>query len=343
MKKARVAINGFGRIGRMVFRAFLSEHSDEFKIVAINDLASPEMNAHLLRHDSNYGKFPATVELEGDVLSVGGEPIRIYRVKEISELPWKKEAVDIVIEATGIHTDAAAAREHIAVGAKRVIISAPAKDPDATFVLGVNHETYDPKRHYVVSNASCTTNSLAPLAKVLNEEFTIEYGSMTTIHSYTGDQRLLDAYHPKEDLRRARGAAQNIIPTRTGAAEAIGEVIPALAGKIHGIAVRVPTPTVSLTDLVVVTKEKVAHGEVLKALQNWGERWDKKGFKILRVEGEPLVSRDYIGEEYSTVVDEKNVAVKGNRLVKVIAWYDNEWAYSRRVADLAAYMLKQGI
>jgi len=343
MKKVRVAINGFGRIGRMVLRAFLSEHSDEFKIVAINDLASPEMNAHLLKHDSNYGKFPETVELEGDVLWVGGEPIRICRVREISELPWKKEAVDIVIEATGIHKDAAAAREHIAVGAKRVIISAPAKDPDATFVVGVNHDTYDPKRHYVVSNASCTTNSLAPLAKVLNEEFTIEYGSMTTIHSYTGDQRLLDAYHPKDDLRRARGAAQNIIPTKTGAAEAIGEVIPALEKKLHGIAVRVPTPTVSLTDLVVVTKKKVTRDAVIEALQSRGERWDKEGFKILRVEGEPLVSSDYIGEEYSTVVDEENVAVMEDRLVKVIAWYDNEWAYSHRVADLAAYMLKQGI
>jgi len=343
MKRVRVGINGFGRIGRMVFRAFSSEYPERFEVVAINDLASPEMNAHLLKHDSNYGPFPGKVELDGNVLSVNDRQIKLYRTAEISKLPWKEKRVDLVIEATGVHTKDSKAKEHLTGGAMRVIISAPSKDADATLVLGVNHDTYDPEKHFVVSNASCTTNSLAPVAKVLNEEFGIEYGSMTTIHSYTGEQRLLDAVHPKGDFRRARGAAQNIIPTKTGAAKAIGEVIPALDGKIHGIAVRVPMPTVSLTDLVVVTKKIVTVEAVLKAFRDWGKRWDGDGFKILRIEREPLVSSDYVGEEYSTVVDEQNVAVVGDKLLKVMAWYDNEWAYSQRVADLAAYMVKKGI
>ena len=343
MEPVRVAINGFGRIGRMVFRAILREYPHQLNVVAINDLASPEVNAHLLKHDSNYGTFPGKVELDGDVLSVNDKPVKLYQAKEISQLPWKKDAVDLVIEATGAHTDAAAAREHLAVGAKRVIISAPAKDPDATLVLGVNHDTYDPQKHFVVSNASCTTNSLAPLAKVLDAEFTIEYASLTTIHSYTGDQRLLDAFHRKGDLRRARGAAQNIIPTTTGAARAIGEVLPSLAGKIHGIAIRVPTPTVSLTDLVVVTKKDVSLDKVLAAFTTWEKMWQKEGLKILRIEKEPLVSSDYVREEYSTVIDYDNVAVIGKKMVKVIAWYDNEWAYSQRVADLAAFMVKKGV
>ena len=343
MEPVRVAINGFGRIGRLVFRAILREYPHQFKVVAINDLASPEMNVHLLKHDSNYGLFPGVVELDRKMLVVNHEPIHLYRTKEISELPWKKHSIDIVIEATGCHTDATEAREHLAVGAKRAIITAPAKMPDATLVLGVNHDLYNPKKHFVVSNASCTTNSLAPIAKVLNEEFTIERGFMATIHAYTGEQKLLDAFHPKGDLRRARAAAQNIIPTTTGAAKAIGLVIPELNGKIHGIAIRVPTPTGSITDLVVLVKKNTTREKVLNAFEKWQKKWESEELKILRVEKEALVSCDYVGEEYSTVIDGENVVVAGRNLIQLLAWYDNEWAYSQRIADLAAFMVKRGI
>jgi len=339
----KVAINGFGRIGRQVFKAIWENYRDKLEIVAINDLAPPEMNAILLRHDSTYGKFDVDVKVEGDKMTVDGHEVRVLQEKEPSSLPWGELGVDIVIEATGVFRDAEKAKAHIdPAGAKKVIITAPAKNEDITVVLGVNHDQYDPQNHHIVSNASCTTNSLAPVAKVLHEEFGIVKGLMTTVHAYTNDQRLLDMFH-KSDPRRARAAAFNIVPTSTGAAKAIHLVIPELKGKMHGIALRVPVPTVSVTDLVVVTEKSVTQEGVLEAFRKWQKKWEDEGLKILRVEDEPLVSSDFIGEEYSTVVDAENVMVIGENMVKVLAWYDNEWAYSLRTADLAAYMADKGI
>lgn len=343
MEPVRVAINGFGRIGRLVFRAIWERHRDRLKVVAINDLATPEMNAHLLKYDSTYGRFNGKVELVGGKMKIDDELIQMHSEKEITDLHWGSDKVTLVIEATGQFTDAIKARKHIDAGAKRVIISAPSKNADITVVLGVNHKMYDPKKHFVVSNASCTTNSLAPVVKVLNTEFTIEKGAMTTIHSYTSDQRLLDAFHPKGDLRRARAAAQNIIPTTTGAATAIGLVIPELNGKIHGIAIRVPTPTVSITDLVVLVKEHTTREKVLNAFEKWQKKWESEGLKILRVEKEALVSSDYVGEEYSTVIDGENVVVAGEKFIQLLAWYDNEWTYSQRVADLVTYIIERNV
>lgn len=339
----RVGINGFGRIGRQIFKAIWERYRDKFEIVAVNDLGLPEMNAHLLKHDSTYGEFDADIQVEGDRLSIDGHhEVRAFVGKEPAELPWKDLKVELVIESTGAFTDAAKARAHIAAGARKVVITAPAKNEDITVVVGVNHEKYDPEKHHLVSTASCTTNSLAPLAKVLQEEFGIQKGLMTTVHAYTNDQRLLDMFH-KRDFRRARSAALNIVPTTTGAAKALHLVIPKLKDKMHGIALRVPVPTVSVTDLVVLTEKDLTRGGVLKAFKRWQKRWEDEGHKILRVEEEPLVSSDFIGEEYSTVVDAENVMVIGDNLVKVLAWYDNEWAYSLRVAEFAAYMVDRGI
>lgn len=338
----RVGLNGFGRIGRQVFKAIWERYRDRLEVVAINDLAKPEMDAYLLRHDSTYGKFDVDIKkIADDRLGIDGREVWAFVGKKPAELPWKDLKVDLVIESTGKFTDATKARDHITAGARKVIITAPAKNEDITIVVGINHEEYDPKKHRIVSTASCTTNCLAPVAEVLDKEFGIEKGFMTTVHSYTNDQRILDLNH-EEEIRRARAAAINIIPTRTGAAKAIHKVIDKLEGKMHGIALRVPTPTVSALDLVIVTRERTGREEVLAAFKKWQKKWEEKGLKILRLEEKPLVSSDFIGEEYSAVVDEEYVMVIDGNLVKVLAWYDNEWGYSLRVAECAAYMADRG-
>ncbi len=335
----KVAINGFGRIGRQVFKAMWENYPNTFEVVAVNDLTDAKVNAHLLKYDSNYGRFRADIKAESDKIVVDGHVIKVFSEANPANLPWGSLGVDIVIESTGVFTDADKARAHIdPAGAKKVIITAPAKGEDITIVMGVNHDKYDPEKHHIVSNASCTTNALAPAAYVLLKEFGIQKGLMTTAHSYTNDQRILDLTH--RDLRRARAAALNIIPTSTGAAKAIHLVIPELKGKMHGIALRVPTPTVSIIDLVVVTEKETTAEEVNEAYKRWQKKWEEQGLKILRVEEEPLVSMDFKGDEYSSIIDAENTMVMGGNLVKVLAWYDNEWTYSLRVADLANYMAK---
>jgi glyceraldehyde 3-phosphate dehydrogenase len=329
----RVGINGFGRIGRITFRAITERYGDSIEVVAINDLSSPETNAHLLKHDTNYGAFGGTVEVEADGLVVNGKKVRVFAQRNPSEIPWGEVGVDIVIESTGFFTDADKARDHIKAGAKRVVISAPAKNEDATFVMGVNNHLYDPAKHFVVSNASCTTNCLAPIAKVLLDEFGIVTGFMTTVHAYTNDQRLADQVH--SDLRRARAAAQNIIPASTGAAKAISLVIPELKGKLHGTALRVPVAVVSIVDLVVNTEKKTSVEAVNAAFQK-ASQGAMKG--ILGFETEPLVSLDFKGDPRSSIVDADQTMMVGENLVKVFSWYDNEWGYSNRVADLINYM-----
>ncbi|HDN80374.1 MAG: type I glyceraldehyde-3-phosphate dehydrogenase [Chloroflexi bacterium] len=336
----KVAINGFGRIGRQVFKAIWEHYRDSFEVVAINDLADANMNAHLLKYDSNYGRFDVDIRVEGDRMLVDGHEVKVLSEPDPAKLPWGELGVDIVVESTGVFRDAAKAKAHIdPAGAKKVIITAPAKNEDITVVMGVNHEEYDPEKHHIISNASCTTNCLAPAAYVLFKEFGITKGLMTTVHSYTNDQRILDLVH-KKDYRRARAAAMNIIPTTTGAAKAIHLVIPQLKGKMHGIALRVPTPTVSIVDLVVVTEKEATAEEVNEAYKRWQKKWEEQGLKVLRVEEDPLVSMDFKGDEYSSIIDAENTLVMGGNLVKVLAWYDNEWAYSVRVADLAHYMAK---
>ncbi len=335
----KVGINGFGRIGRIAFRAITEKYGDSIDIVAINDLSDPETNAHLLKYDSNYGRFPGTVEVTGDGFVVNGENVKVLAERDPANLKWSDYGVDIVVESTGFFTDANKARAHIeSGGAKKVIISAPAKNEDGTFAMGVNHETYDAGKHHVVSNASCTTNCLAPVAKVLLDTFGIEHGLMNTIHAYTNDQKIADQVH--DDLRRARAAAQSIIPSSTGAAKAISLVIPELKGKLDGAAMRVPTPTVSVVDLVVTTSKSVtaeAANDAFRAYANG----TMKGF--LGVEDAPLVSVDYKGDSRSSVVDSLSTKVMGDNLLKVVAWYDNEWGYSCRVADLINYMASKGL
>jgi glyceraldehyde 3-phosphate dehydrogenase len=335
----KVGINGFGRIGRIAFRAITEKYGDSIDIVAINDLSDPETNAHLLKYDSNYGRFPGTVEVTGDGFVVNGENVKVLAERDPANLKWSDYGVDIVVESTGFFTDANKARAHIeSGGAKKVIISAPAKNEDGTFAMGVNHETYDASKHHVVSNASCTTNCLAPVAKVLLDTFGIENGLMNTIHAYTNDQKIADQVH--DDLRRARAAAQSIIPSSTGAAKAISLVIPELKGKLDGAAMRVPTPTVSVVDLVVTTSKSVtaeAANDAFRAYANG----TMKGF--LGVEDAPLVSVDYKGDSRSSVVDSLSTKVMGDNLLKVVAWYDNEWGYSCRVADLINYMASKGL
>jgi glyceraldehyde 3-phosphate dehydrogenase len=334
---ARVAINGFGRIGRQVFKAILERYPDEIEIVAVNDLTDNETLAHLLRYDSTYGAFDGEVEASEDkfTVTVGGETFEVAALaeREPSKLPWRDLNIDIVIESTGRFTDADKARAHLDAGAKKVIISAPAKGEDITICLGVNDEKYDPETHNIVSNASCTTNCLAPVAKVLQDRFGIRRGLMTTVHSYTMDQNLQDNIH--KDLRRARGAAQNIIPTTTGAAKAVALVIPELKGKFDGYALRVPTPTVSIVDFVVELERTTTAEEVNAAFREAAEG-DLEG--ILGVSDEPLVSSDYIGTELSSIVDSELTMGLGDNLFKVVSWYDNEWGYSCRCADLAALM-----
>lgn len=331
----RVGINGFGRIGRNIFRAGMEDSGIEF--VAVNDLTDAKTLSHLLRFDSILGNLKAEVKTEGDTIIVDGRKIKVLSEKEPANLPWRDMKVDIVIESTGKFTDANIAKQHIKGGAKKVIISAPAKNEDVTIVLGVNEDKYDPANHHVISNASCTTNGLAPLVKVLHEKFIIEGGIMTTIHSYTNDQRILD--FPHKDLRRARAAALSLIPTTTGAAKAVGKVIPELNGKLNGVAVRAPTPNVSLVDFVAVCKKPMTVESVNESFRE-ASQGNLKG--ILEVCDLPLVSKDFNGSSASSIVDTSLTMIIEN-MVKVFAWYDNEWGYSCRIIDLINYISKQGI
>lgn len=327
----KVGINGFGRIGRNVFRAAL--HNPDIDIVAVNDLTNAETLAALLKYDSVHGILPEDVRAEGNDLVVAGKTVKVFAERDPGAIPWAEIGVDIVIESTGLFTDREKAEVHITKGgAKKVIISAPAKNEDITIVMGVNHEMYDPAKHHVISNASCTTNCLAPVAKVIDDEFGIVKGLMTTVHSYTNDQRILDL--PHSDLRRARAAALSIIPTTTGAAKAVGLVLPHLKGRLNGMAMRVPTPNVSLVDFVAQTKKPVTVEEVNAALKRAAEG-PLKG--ILAYNELPLVSKDYNGDAHSSTVDGLSTMIIDD-MVKVIAWYDNEWGYSNRVVDLACYI-----
>jgi len=334
----RVAINGFGRIGRQVFKIIREKYGDTLDVVAINDLFSAEMNAHLFKYDSNYGKYPGTVEVRNGNLVVDGDEIKVFAQRDPSQLPWGDLGIDIVIESTGVFRERDKAAMHLQAGAKKVIITAPAKGPDITIVLGVNHEQYDPENHHIVSNASCTTNCLAPAAKVVNDNFGIIRGVMTTVHAYTNDQRILDL--PHKDLRRARAAAINIIPTTTGAAKAVALVIPELEGKFDGMAMRVPVSTVSVVDFVALVEKETTTEELLDAFRA-AANGPMKG--ILGVSEEPLVSSDFKGDERSSIVDALSTKVYGGNMVKVVSWYDNEWGYSTRVANLAKYMADKGI
>jgi glyceraldehyde 3-phosphate dehydrogenase len=333
----RVAINGFGRIGRLCLRAMLQHHKDTLSVVAINDMADPETNAHLFQYDTTYGRFPGNVEAGEGTIRIDGYEMKVLNQKDPARLPWKNLEVDIVIESTGVFTDGLQVRSHLEAGAKKAIITAPATNEDLTLVLGVNESRYEPKKHHIVSNASCTTNCLAPVAKTLHEAFGIERGLMTTTHAYTNDQRILDLVH--KDLRRARAAAMNIVPTTTGAAKAIGLVIPELKGKLHGLSLRVPTSTVSVVDLVADLKKSASENEINAALKEAAEN-RLKG--IMEYCDKPLVSSDFRGNPASSIVDALSTTVLDGKMAKVLAWYDNEWGYSCRVADLAAFMAKAG-
>ncbi|HET9498338.1 MAG TPA: type I glyceraldehyde-3-phosphate dehydrogenase [Candidatus Limnocylindria bacterium] len=329
----RIAINGFGRIGRQTLRAILERHPDELEVVAVNDLAPTATNAHLFRYDSTYGRYPGEVRATETEIVVDGHAIRACSEKDPTALPWAELGVQLVVESTGVFTDAEKAKAHLEAGAAKVIISAPAKNEDITIVLGVNEGTYDPERHHIVSNASCTTNGLALPAKVVFDTFGIEHGLMTTVHSYTNDQPVLDVFH--RDLRRARSAGQNIIPTTTGAAKALSLVIPELKGRFDGFSLRVPTATVSVIDFVAQTTKPVTADAANAAFRAAAEG-PMQG--LLGYTEEPLVSMDFKGDDHSSIVDGLSTMATGDRMVKVIAWYDNEWGYSCRVADLAAFM-----
>jgi glyceraldehyde 3-phosphate dehydrogenase len=328
MANLKVGINGFGRIGRNFFRASLTRDAD-FDIVAANDLGDAKTMAHLLKWDSTLGPFPGDVVVEDGVLHAAGQQIKLLVERDPANMPWRDLGVDVVLESTGFFTDREGAQKHLAAGAKKVVISAPATDPDITIALGVNDDKYDPEQHDIISNASCTTNCLGPLAKVLNDAFTIESGFMTTIHAYTADQRLQDM--PHSDLRRARAAAINLIPTSTGAAKAIGLVLPELAGKLDGVAVRAPVPTGSLTDLVAVLGKDVTADEVNAAYETAAATAPLEGY--LQYSADPLVSTDINESPYSCIFDSKLTMARAN-LVKVFGWYDNEWGYSCRLVDL---------
>jgi glyceraldehyde 3-phosphate dehydrogenase len=336
----RVGINGFGRVGRQVFKALREAYPDEIEVVAVNDLTDAETLAHLLKYDTNYGETDEEISVEGNAIIVDDQRIMVTAEKDPANLPWKDLGVDIVIESTGRFTDAQKAAAHLQAGAKKVIITAPAKNEDITIVMGVNEEKYDPARHNVISNASCTTNCLAPVAKVILDNFGIVRGMMTTVHSYTNDQVILD--FPHKDLRRARAAAQNIIPTTTGAAKAVALVIPELKGKFDGFALRVPTPTVSIIDFVAETEQPVTVDSVNQALKDAALN-DNAEYDVLDFTDEPLVSTDFRGDPHSAIVDGLSTMVLGDKMVKVVAWYDNEWGYSCRVADLTAYVAEKGI
>ncbi len=334
----RIGINGFGRIGRLVLRAMRERHPHDLEVVAVNDITTPEINAHLLKYDSNYGRFPGSVDVQDGNLVVAGQTVRVFAERDPAAIPWGDVGAEIVIESTGVFTDATKARAHLHDGVKKVIISAPARNEDITIVIGVNEDRYDPKQHNVISNASCTSNCIAPVIKVLNDTVGIRRGLMSTIHAYTNDQRILDTVH--KDLRRARSAGQNIIPTSTGAARAVGEVIPELKGRLHGMAFRVPTATVSVVDFVADVDRPVTVDEVNQAFQMASQKHLKE---IIHYETEPLVSSDFKGDSHSAVFDSLSTMVIDGDMVKVIAWYDNEWGYSCRTADLCTLLTERGL
>jgi len=329
----RVGINGFGRIGRNVVRAALLAKQGDLEFVAVNDITDTKTLAHLLTYDSVHGRFPGTVAVKGDALVVNGREIKVSAIKEPEKLPWKDLGVELVLESTGRFTDRDAAAKHLTAGAKKVVISAPAKGEDITIVMGVNHEKYDPAKHHVISNASCTTNCLVPVVKVVMDNWGFKHGFMTTVHSYTNDQQILDL--PHKDLRRARAAALSIIPTTTGAAKATGLVLPEVKGKIDGVSLRVPTPDVSIVDLTAEVEKRTTIEEVNAAFKR-AAQGALKG--ILEVSDEPLVSVDYVGSLYSSVVDALSTNVIDGTLVHVSSWYDNEMGYSARCVDLLAYI-----
>ena len=333
----KIGINGFGRIGRLTFRSLNQCHPGELEVAAVNDLTDARTNAHLLKWDSTYGGYPGTVEASDTAITVDGKEIKVLAERDPANIPWQKYGVDIVIESTGLFTDATKAAAHLKGGAKKVIISAPATKEDITLVIGVNEDKYDPKKHNIISNASCTTNCVANVIKVLHQNFGIIKGLMTTAHAYTNDQRILDMTH--KDLRRARSAGTNIVPTTTGAARMVGEIIPELKGKIHGLAFRVPVPVVSVVDFVADLNQEVTVPQVNEAFKAAA-----KGALcgILEYCEEELVSVDFKGNPASAIVDAPSTMVIGGNMVKVIAWYDNEWGYSCRLADLAAYVAKKG-
>ncbi len=336
----RVAINGFGRIGRNFARCWLGRTDSQIDLVAINDTSDPRTNAHLLRYDSMLGKLGDDVEISADdnSITINGKTIKCTSDRNPENLPWKEWEIDLIIESTGVFVSKEGATKHINAGAKKVLITAPGKNDDGTFVVGVNHLDYDHNVHHIISNASCTTNCLAPIAKVMNDNFGIIKGTMTTTHSYTGDQRLLDASH--RDLRRARAAAMNIVPTSTGAAKAVALVLPELAGKLNGIALRVPTPNVSIVDLVVQVEKSTIAEQVNEVLKSAAEG-SMKG--ILKYCDLPLVSSDHAGTNESAIVDAALTLVMGGDMVKVVAWYDNEWGYSQRVVDLAEVVAQKWV
>ncbi|MGB2815565.1 MAG: type I glyceraldehyde-3-phosphate dehydrogenase [Dehalococcoidales bacterium] len=334
----RVGINGFGRIGRLTLRTINQYHKGELEVAAINDLTDTATNAHLLKWDSTYGPYPGSVAASDDAITVDGHKVKVFSEKDPVSIPWRDCGVDIVIESTGLFTNAAKASAHLKGGAKKVIISAPAKGEDVTIVLGVNEAKYDPKKHTIVSNASCTTNGIAPVVKILHDNFGMDKGLMTTIHAYTNDQKIQDMVH--SDLRRARAAAVNIIPTTTGAAHAVALVIPDLEGRLHGMAFRVPVVTVSVIDLVAELKQEITAEQVNQAFKSAAEG-PLAG--IMEYCEEPLVSMDFKGNPASAIVDALSTMVIGGNMVKVLAWYDNEWGYSCRLADLTAFIAGKGL
>ncbi len=334
----RIGVNGFGRIGRLVTRATLERYPDKLEVAAVNDLTDDKTNAHLFKYDTSYGVYPGQVEAGNGDLIIDGRNIKVFSERDPAQIPWSEMGVDLVVESTGIFTDGEKAAGHLQGGASKVIISAPASNVDLTMVLGVNDDQYDKARHNIVSNASCTTNCFAPMVKVLHEAFGIEHGLMSTIHSYTNDQAILDQRH--SDLRRARAAAMNIIPTSTGAARAVGLVLPELNGKLHGIAFRVPTATGSVTDFVVDLSRGVTVAEVNQAFQD-AAAGSLKG--ILEYTEDPIVSSDVRGNSHSCIFDALSTIVMQDNMVKIMGWYDNEWGYSCRTADLCSFMSDQGI
>jgi len=334
----KVGINGFGRIGRLALKAINERCKGKLEVVVLNDLTDAKTNAHLFKYDSNYGIYPGSVEAKGKSIVVDDKEIKVLAERDPAKIPWRDYGVDIVIESTGLFTQAAKAAAHFQGGAKKVIISAPAQEEDITIVLGVNEEKYDPAKHSVISNASCTTNCIAPVVKVLHRNFGVSKGLLSTIHAYTNDQRILDLFH--SDLRRARAAAMNIVPTTTGAATAVTQVIPELKGRLHGVAFRVPVPTVSLCDFVADLDKVVTVEEVNNAFRKAAEG-ELKG--IMEYCSEPLVSMDFKGNPASAILDALSTMVIAGNMVKVLAWYDNEWGYSCRLADLAAYIANKGL
>jgi glyceraldehyde 3-phosphate dehydrogenase len=335
--KTKIGINGFGRIGRLTLRAIKKYHPKDLEVVAVNDLADAKTNAHLLKWDSVFGPYPGEVTAQDDAIVVDGQEIKVFSERDPGAIPWQDYGADIVIESTGLFTDATRAAAHRQGTVKKVVISAPAKNEDFTIVLGVNDKDYDPKQHHIISNASCTTNGIAPAVKVLHESFGVAKGLMTTVHSYTNDQVLLDTYH--KDLRRARAAGLNMIPTTTGAAKLVGRLVAGLEGKIHGFSLRVPTPTVSVIDFVCNTEKDVDVEQVNKAFQTAA-----KGplYGILEFCEEALVSLDFKGNPHSSIIDGPGTMVIGGNMVKILAWYDNEWGYSCRLGDLAVFLASKG-